>query len=130
MCDKINKIKELGEKLTNQIEFVDKLIAAIDTSKEGLAILDKDGNYVFLNTAHQEMFKYSDGEMLGKSWTILYTEKQIEYFVKNVFPVVSEIGSWKGKDVAICKDGTLVKEMIYLTALPDGGLVCTCIIDE
>jgi PAS domain S-box-containing protein len=130
MCDKINKIKELGEKLTNQMEFVDKLIEALDTTKEGIAILDKDGKYVFLNTAHQEMFKYNEGEMLGKSWTILYNEKQIEYFAKNVFPVVAENGSWNGKDVAICKDGTLIKEIVYLTALPDGGLVCTCIKDE
>lgn len=130
MCDKINKIKELGEKLTNQMEFVDKLIEALDTTKEGIAILDKDGNYVFLNTAHQEMFKYKEGEMVGKSWTILYTEKQIEYFVQNVFPVVAEKGNWNGKDVAICKDGSLVKEIVYLTSLPDGGLVCTCIKDE
>jgi PAS domain S-box-containing protein len=130
MCEKLDEIRKLTEQISNSMEFVDKLIAALDTSNEGIAILDKDGNYIYLNKAHEEMFKYGKGEMIGLSWTILYTKEQIEYFGKNVFPAIGKEGKWNGKDIATCKDGSLQKEIVYLTALPDGGLICTCIKDE
>jgi PAS domain S-box-containing protein len=109
------------------MEFVDKLTTALNTSNEGIAILDKDGIYIYLNKAHEEMFGYDPGEMIGMTWEILYTPEQVEYFKKNVFPIVGATGKWHGEDVGICKDGSTVKESVYLTALPDGGLICTCI---
>ena len=123
----LDKIKQLTESISVQMDFVDKLIAALETSNEGIAILDKDGIYIYINKAHEKMFKYNKGEMLGKSWTILYDEKKIKYFVEEVFPILGQQGYWQGEDVGICKDGSLQKEKVYLTSLPDGGLVCTCI---
>lgn len=130
MCYKLDKIEQLTKSITDSMEFVDQLTFALNTSNEGIAILDKDGNYIYLNKAHEQMFKYNEGEMIGKNWTILYNEQQVKYFVDNVFPTIAKDGKWSGKDVGICKDGSLVKEIVYLTALPDGGLVCTCIKDE
>ena len=78
----------------------------------------------------RKMFKYGKGEMLGQTWEILYTDEQVKYFIENVFPEIAKNGKWSGKDVATAKDGSLVKEIVYLTALPDGGLVCTCIKDD
>jgi PAS domain S-box-containing protein len=109
------------------MEFVDKLTTALNTSNEGIAILDKDGIYIYLNKAHEEMFGYESGEMIGKAWEILYTPEQVEYFKENVFPVVGATGKWYGEETGICKDGSKIKERVYLTALPDGGLICTCI---
>ncbi len=130
MCDKIDKIEQLTKSITDSMEFVDQLTFALNTSNEGIAILDKEGKYIYLNRAHEAMFKYREGEMIGQSWTMLYNEKQVKYFVENVFPAIAKEGKWSGKDVAIAKDGSLVKEIVYLTALPDGGLVCTCIKDD
>jgi PAS domain S-box-containing protein len=130
MCEKLDKIEELTNELSGSMEFIDKLLFALNSSNEGIAILDKDGVYLYLNKAHEEMFGYKEGEMFGKTWQILYNEEQIKHFVENVFPVISKEGKWNGKEVATAKDGSLVKEIVYLTALPDGGLVCTCIKDE
>ncbi len=130
MCEKLDKIEKLTKKITKSMEFVDQLTFALDTSNEGIAILDASGKYVYLNKSHERMFKYDPGEMIGQSWTILYNEKQIKYFTENVFPAIAKNGKWHGKDIGICKDGSLVKEIVYLTSLPDGGLVCTCIKDE
>ena len=130
MCDKIDKIEQLTKELSGSMAFIDKLLFALNSSNEGTAILDKEGKYIYLNRAHEAMFKYGEGEMLGQSWTILYNETQVKYFVENVFPEIAKEGKWKGEDVAIAKDGSLVKEIVYLTALPDGGLVCTCIKDD
>ena len=130
MCDKLDKIEQLTEQISKSMEFVDQLTFALDTSNEGIAILNSEGKYIYLNTAHETMFGYDKGEMLGKTWEILYTEEQVAYFKENVFPAIGKEGKWHGKDVAICKGGSTVKELVYLTALPDGGLVCTCIKDE
>lgn len=127
MCDKIRRLRELTSEISEEISLVSKLTTALDTSNEGIAILDKDGIYIYLNKAHEQMFKYGSGEMLGKSWTILYPEEKIKYFTESVFPVLGEKGHWEGEDVGICKDGSLQPEKVYLTLLPDGGLVCTCI---
>ena len=112
MCEKIDKIEQLTKKMTDSMEFVDQLTFALNTSNEGIAILDKDGKYIYLNRAHEKMFKYGRGEMLGQTWEILYTDEQVKYFVENVFPEIAKKGKWSGKDVATAKDGSLVKEIV------------------
>lgn len=124
---RIAKIAKLGKKLNEEIDFNNKLIAAINTSVEGIALLDEEGIYIYMNRAHEKMFGYSEGEMLGKSWTMLYTDKDVENFVDTIFPEIEKHGFWKGHATAICKDGkTKVEEYLTLTATSDGWLICTC----
>ena len=127
MCDKIKKIEELTLHMTKCVAFTELLVAALDVSKEGLAILDEDGKYIFLNKAHEEMFGYDEGELEGQSWRVLYTEGQVKWFQENAFVDLKENGWWSGEKTAIHKDGSKVNQKVYLTALPNGGLVCTCI---
>ena len=127
MCDKLDKIRDLGEKVSEQLDLVQNLMAALDTSNEGIALLDKEGRYVYLNKAHEEMFKYDEGEMVGQSWEMLYSPEQVEKFREEVFPTVAKEGKWNGLEIGTCKDGSKIREKVYLTALPDGGLICTCI---
>ena len=127
MEDTFKNIQSVSDKLSKLFAENEALKLAINTSHEGIAVLDKDGIYTYLNKAHEEMFKYNVGEMLGKSWTILYTEKQVKHFIDVVFPIIAKDGKWSGCDVATCKDGSLQAEKVYLTSLPDGGLVCLCL---
>lgn len=127
MNDNLLQIKLLTDKINTINKFNDHLIHAINTSHEGIAILDKDGNYTWMNTAHEVMFGYDKDELLGKSWATIYKPEDVEWFVANVFPIIGEKGKWSGNATAISKDGiTPVYEMVYLTALNDGGLICTC----
>jgi PAS domain S-box-containing protein len=126
MCDKLNKIEELTKELIDKITFVDKLQAAINTSHEGIAILDTEGKYIYLNNAHEEMFGYDPGEMVGKSWEILYKPEDIEFFKATVFPIIAEKGKWNGTYIGYSKQGDPVHEEVYLTSLKEGGLICTC----
>jgi PAS domain S-box-containing protein len=124
---RITRIAKLGKQLNAEMEFNAKLIAAINTSIEGIALLDENGYYIYMNRAHETMFGYSEGEMIGKSWTMLYTEKDVEKFVATIFPEIEKNGYWKGEATAIHKDGkTKVDEYLTLTATDDGWLICTC----
>ena len=124
----LNKIEDLSNGIGDLLEFNSQLIDALNTSTEGIAILDADGNYIWLNKAHEKMFGYEHKELIGQSWTVLYNEEDLDYFAENVFPVIARDGKWKGKATAIQKDKTTkVEEMLFLTALENGGLICTCI---
>jgi len=127
MEDTFKALEILSERVSKVFAENDALKMAINCSHEGIAILNKEGIYTYINKAHEEMFKYEKGEMLGQSWTILYSDKQIKYFTDEVFPIIAKDGKWSGRDVAICKDGSLQAERVFLTSLPDGGLICLCI---
>jgi PAS domain S-box-containing protein len=128
MKNKLDEIASLSFELGETLEFNHKLIEALDCSSEGIAILDKDGKYTWLNKAHAEMFGYNQKELIGESWEVLYNEEDRVYFYDVAFSSIAKNGKWNGEAVGIQKDGTTkVKEIIYLTSLKDGGLICTCI---
>lgn len=123
---KFEDIKILSEKISNIFKQNELLKMAINTSHEGIAILNEKGEYIYLNEAHAEMFGYTVDELIGKTWQILYKEKDVEYFVNEVFPIIEQNGKWSGKYIGYAKNGNPVNEEVYLTSLPNGGLVCTC----
>lgn len=127
MSSNIKDISELLCKLESLTDFNHSLVEAINTSHEGIAILDKDGIYTYMNDSHAKMFGYTADEMIGKSWTILYSESDIEWFNETVFTVIDKEGRWSGEATAISKDtNKLVNQAVYLTSLTNGGLICTC----
>jgi PAS domain S-box-containing protein len=126
---KFEDIKILSEKISNIFKQNELLKMAINTSHEGIAILNEKGEYIYLNEAHAEMFGYSVDELIGKTWQILYKEKDVEYFINKVFPIIEQNGKWSGRYVGYAKNGNPVNEEVYLTSLPNGGLVCTCRVD-
>lgn len=131
MCDKIDRIRELSNDVTHTIDFVQKLTSALDASNEGIVILDSSGIFIYLNQAYENMSKYNSSELLNRSWRLLYNKKQQFYIKKIVIPSIRDKRRWSGELLSTCKDGTVLKQRVYLSSLSDGGLVCTCIkIDE
>lgn len=127
MKDNLLKIEELGNKLAKISKFNDMLITAINTSHEGIAILNSDGIYVYMNSAHESMFGYGKNELIGKSWTSIYSKDDVKRFIEHIFPIIDKEGYWSGEATAICKNGVdTIEEVVYLTSLPEGGLICTC----
>jgi PAS domain S-box-containing protein len=115
---------------TNQLSSTDENAAlnlAISQSREGMALTDPQGVYVFMNAAHARLFGYeSSSELLGRSWRMLYTASGIEYLEKTVFPGLRASGDWHGHMLALRKDGTQFHQDLTLSLLADGSLVCNC----
>jgi PAS domain S-box-containing protein len=111
------------QKMTMQA--LDRAVAAMENSIDGMAILDVDGRYVFLNKAHEEIYGYdSPEELLGKSWQILYDEKELDEFNRRYMPDLLKNGYWCGESVGLRKDGSKFVQYVSLTKLKDGGLIC------
>jgi PAS domain S-box-containing protein len=98
---------------------------AIENAQEGIAVLDKNGRYLYLNRQHVELFGYaSESELLGKTWEVLYQDDEIERINKSVFPQLLATGVLRFESRGIKKDGSPIYQSVCLTALPDGGLIC------
>jgi PAS domain S-box-containing protein len=98
---------------------------AIEASMDGMAILDEDDEYVYVNEAHVDIYGYDDKEeFLGDTWKELYTGKELERFEAEIMPELRETGDWRGEATGVRKDGTEFEQEISLTSLEDGGLVC------
>ncbi len=100
---------------------------AMEHAREGLAVTDAQGRYVFLNREHVTMFGYeSVEELMGQSWRIFYNEEVAQYIEREVFPELIRQRQWRGRLLAKRKDGSLFHEALALSMLPDNGLVCNC----
>ncbi|MDO9325481.1 MAG: PAS domain S-box protein, partial [Methanoregula sp.] len=110
--------KVAEEKLRQQ---TDAMEAAID----GLAILNADQNYTYLNPAHAEIYGYDNArELIGRSWRILYDPDELQRFEQEILPELGQKGHYQGRAVGRKKDGSLFPQEISLTALDNGGLIC------
>jgi diguanylate cyclase (GGDEF)-like protein/PAS domain S-box-containing protein len=98
---------------------------AMAAAMDGMAILDADERYVYLNEAHARMYGYAcPGELTNRSWEVLYDPAERERFKAHIMPLFRRHGQWHGEAVGKRADGTLFPQEVSLTALPDGGLIC------
>ena len=105
--------------------FFDNLLVAIQNSMEGIALLNAEGYYTYLNPKHVAMFGYEkEEELIGRSWKEIYEQDEINRIEQQLFPLLGANGFWSGETRGISKQGKEVNQHISLTALPDGGLIC------
>ena len=98
---------------------------AISNAVEGIAVLDSEGRYVYLNKAHVELFGFrSEKSLLGKSWKILYDEDEQQRISNEFMPIMQEKGVVRFEARGNRADGKLLIQDICLTSLAEGGLIC------
>ncbi|MHB8108677.1 MAG: hybrid sensor histidine kinase/response regulator [Syntrophorhabdaceae bacterium] len=116
------------QKLKTECERADEQLKqqadAIEASMDGIGILDKDQNYVYLNEAHTRIYGYAPGELTGRSWRVLYDENELRRFEYDIMPEFSRKRQWRGEATGKKKDGSLFPQEVSLTALDNGGLIC------
>ncbi len=114
----ITERKRVEAKLRQQ---TDAMEAAID----GMALLNEAGEYFYVNHAHAQLYGYEHaGELIGKSWKILYDSNQLQRFEQEIMPEFGRKGNWHGEAVGKKKDGSAFPQEVSLTATDDGGLIC------
>jgi PAS domain S-box-containing protein len=111
--------------LDSDIEVLKLKELAISSAHDGIALLDAEGKYYYLNDAHVKPFGYDhENELIGKTWHAIYPPEEIERLERDMFPLLVEHGKWTGETRGITKQGTPVYQEISLTFLKDGGIVC------
>jgi PAS domain S-box-containing protein len=99
---------------------------AFQESCGGVAIL-ADDHFIYLNESHCQMYGYTAGECIGKSWRMLYSEEEIRRIESEIFPVLIKDRHWSGEVTGRKKTGESANIVISLSLAKNGDLVCSCI---
>ncbi|MFP4646674.1 MAG: PAS domain S-box protein, partial [Candidatus Acetothermia bacterium] len=102
-----------------------KQTQAMNSSRDGMAILNDKENFIYLNQAHADIYGYSSPEeLLGKPWKVLYEEAELRRFKEKIMPQLRQKGSWRGEATGTKEDGSKFPQEVSLTKLDEGGLIC------
>jgi len=97
---------------------------AIETAREGIAILDDDGQFTYVNREYADLYGYEPRELIGGHWDRLYPEEDVSEVYEEILPTVEERGIWRGRTVGKRADGSTFVEDHSLASSSRGGLVC------
>lgn len=101
-------------------------LSAIEAASEGIAVLTNN-RFIYLNLAHLTLFGYDSlEELIGQSWTVLYSPAEVQRFEEEIVPILMEQGHWQGEMLAQRKDGSFFAEELSLTFSENGDLICVC----
>ena len=99
--------------------------AAMTASIDGMAILDRNGAYVYMNDAHAKIYGYGDPEeILGKTWGTFYDQEQLGWFDRHTMPALQKDGHWRGEAIGKRRDGSAFPQELSVSTIKDGGFVC------
>jgi PAS domain S-box-containing protein len=98
---------------------------AMDSTEDGMAILDDTGAHVYANSAFARMVGLPSAQaVLGKTWRQVYDSRDLALLEAEIRDSVLKTGKWSGQ-VALHRgtDTTLPIEMA-ITKMAQGGTVC------
>ncbi len=104
---------------------------AVDRGMEGLALLDGEGRYTYMNEAHAKIYGFNVSELIGCSWETLYVAEQVARIQSEILPALQSAQRWHGELVGRTKTGAFVHVEMGLQLLPQKGVVsevllCKC----
>jgi PAS domain S-box-containing protein len=106
-------------------ETVRRQTLAMESAVDGMAILNAQGEFTYMNSAHARVFGYEDpSELIGKTWRFLYDPGEVAVFESAIFPQLFANGGWRGESRAKRRDGSFFPQELSLTLLENGGFVC------
>jgi diguanylate cyclase (GGDEF)-like protein/PAS domain S-box-containing protein len=106
-------------------EILRKHSTAIETSMDGIAISNPEGNYVYVNQAFASINGYDvPEELTGKSFHHAYGIQERERMRSTVEPVLKKSGRWRGELFAVRKNGRTYYQDASVTMLEDGSRIC------
>jgi PAS domain S-box-containing protein len=100
------------------------LTTALESTANGVAITDLNGDLVWINKAFSDMTGYSRAEVLGRNPKFLKSGKQDGAFYKRLWETISAGHVWHGELINKKKDGGLYIDEMMITPLKnsDGNL--------
>ena len=101
-----------------------QLSAAMAASVDGIALVDSFQDFRFINNAFATLMGYdSGGDLLGKSWRLLYDTEALRRFDLDIVPQLYRDDRWRGETMAKRRDGTLFPQELSLSLLSGGSMV-------
>jgi PAS domain S-box-containing protein len=97
---------------------------AMDTAREGIALLDESGYFRYVNQAYAEITGYERERLVGEHWELLYPDSHVDRIYDEILPAVPRDGRWSGRTVYERADGDRIVTSHALAYADDGSLIC------
>ena len=132
VADRTEELMQVNEELRIEItehkqaeDNIKQQTDATEAAIDGMALLNEDGKYIYLNKAHVKIYGYENaGELIGKSWRIIYDADEVKRVEAEIMPKLHQKGYWQGEALGMKKNGNKFPQELSLTALDSGGLIC------
>ena len=108
-------------------ETVRRQTLAMDSSIEGIGILDEKGVHSYANSALATMLGFdSPQRIVGQPWKVVYAFQPIGEIESQIRKGLQESGKWSGNLQLRRPDGSRIPVEFHVGRMPDGGTVCGC----
>lgn len=100
---------------------------AVEEAQDGIALLDAQGLYTYVNKAHLQLFECRQAsDLVGKHWQTIYGRLEARRLEKIIQTELEQNGRWKGETIGRTRTGKPVFQEVALSLLPDNSMVCIC----
>jgi diguanylate cyclase len=117
--------KELGFTQTTLIDYG----FALESVPLGIGITNEKGEFEFVNKSHQDLYGYSEDELLTMTWEDCYSPDEIKQLTSSAVPQLKKDGRWKGETIGIRKDGSTFPQEMHLSVI-EGTDKFICVIRD
>src|SRR5260221_6955201 len=110
---------------TKNAELVRRQMQAMDSSVDGMAIVDTQGIYVYVNSEYARMCGlHSVEEMLGRAWQEVSIRPEAGRTEQAIREGLAKRGKWFGEMTLHDREGNPLPVEMAVTAMSGGGVVC------
>ena len=118
-------VQDISERKTLDKE-LSRYKSAMNASMYGMAILNLDETFRYVNPAWAKLHGYNDvDDIQNKNWKMLVPVDTHSQYRDEIFPALETTGHWHGESVSIKQNGSCFKQRLFLDVLGKIGIVCT-----
>ncbi|MFC6716068.1 PAS domain S-box protein [Natrialbaceae archaeon GCM10025810] len=119
-----NRVQNVVERVRAQHEN-QRQLEAMETSREGISILDEDGYFTYVNHSFAALYRYPPDELIGEHWEVVSHDEDRDRIRTEILPAIEETGFWNGEMTGLRSDGTTFVEEKRFSTTANGNLICT-----
>ncbi len=98
-------------------------LTAMETSIDGIAMLDADQAFIYANNAFAALYGYEEpGALFGNAWHQLYPISEVERLQEELTSALRSAGKWRGEATGLRLDGSTFQQEISLVQLETGEI--------
>ncbi|MBF0316113.1 MAG: response regulator [Oligoflexia bacterium] len=127
------KPRELGLRIHNMIlrkkseAVAITQLRAIENTMDGVAIINREGDYIYVNDAHVKVFGFiGHQKIIGSNFEFFYPPAEVIRLRQEILPIFNKQGYWLGEVTGKRMDGQLYPQELALTKLDDERFLSIC----
>ena len=108
-------------------ETVRRQTLAMDSSVDGIALIDQNGLHAYANSAFARMFGFEGPEQIvGQPWRVVFAFQDVNRLEPEIRGSLARVQRWSSPLLLKRRDGSKLPVELTVNAMPNGGTVCVC----